>query len=133
MQKSAQKSSRIIAVFQNSIFSFELEREATFAQLAERLGNLGEAHGGLPLSVDVRVAGRLVALEQRQSGLSLRSPRSTLARRHEARCRRATASGEYRAATAFFFNLARTRGYAEWLLGPRLSPMRVILRQLPTI
>jgi len=72
MQKSAQKSNRVTAVFQNSIFSFDLAREATFAQLAGRLGNLGEAHGGLPLSVDVRVAGRPVALERRQSGLSLR-------------------------------------------------------------
>jgi hypothetical protein len=33
----------------------DLARGATFAQLAERLGRLGEAHGGLPLSVELRV------------------------------------------------------------------------------
>jgi hypothetical protein len=31
-----------------------MARGATFAQLAERLGRLGEAHGG-PLSVELRV------------------------------------------------------------------------------
>ena len=39
----------------DSKLCFELARGATFAQLAERLGSLGDAHGGLPLSGDVRV------------------------------------------------------------------------------
>jgi hypothetical protein len=55
MNKTAQKPNRVTAVFQNSRLSFGLARGATLAQLAERLGRLGEAHGGLPLSVDVRV------------------------------------------------------------------------------
>jgi hypothetical protein len=55
MQRNAQKPNRVTAIFQDARLSFDLAREATFAQLAERLGTLGEAHGGLPLSVDVRV------------------------------------------------------------------------------
>ena len=55
MKESAQKPSRVTAVFQISKLSFDLARGATFAQLADHLGRLGETHGGLPLSVDVRV------------------------------------------------------------------------------
>lgn len=55
MNKTTQKLNRVTAVFQDSRLAFDLARGATFAQLAERLGRLGEAHGGLPLSVDVRV------------------------------------------------------------------------------
>jgi hypothetical protein len=55
MSNSAQKPNRVTAVFQNSRLSFDLARGATLAQLAERLGRLGEAHGGLPLSVELRV------------------------------------------------------------------------------
>ena len=55
MNKGAQKPNRVTAVFQHSRLSFDLARGATFAQLAERLGRLGEAHGGLPLSVELRV------------------------------------------------------------------------------
>ena len=55
MSSSAQKPNRVTAVFQNSRLSFNLARGATLAQLAERLGRLGEAHGGLPLSVELRV------------------------------------------------------------------------------
>ena len=53
--KTAQKPNRVIAVFHDTSLSFELARGATFAQLAEQLGRLGESHGSLPLSVDVRV------------------------------------------------------------------------------
>ncbi len=55
MNNSVQRPTRVTAVFQGSRLSFDLARGATFAQLAERLARLGEAHGGLPLSVDVRV------------------------------------------------------------------------------
>ena len=55
MNKGAQKLNRVTAIFQDSRLSFNLARGATFAQLAERLGRLGEAHGGLPLSVELRV------------------------------------------------------------------------------
>ena len=55
MNKTAQQPNRVTAVFQNSRLSFDLARGATLAQLAERLGRLGEANGGLPLSVELRV------------------------------------------------------------------------------
>jgi hypothetical protein len=55
MNEAAQKPNRVTAIFQGSRLSFDLARGATFAQLAERLGKLGEGRGGLPLSVDVRV------------------------------------------------------------------------------
>jgi hypothetical protein len=55
MNNSAQKPNRVTAVFQDSRLSFDLAHGATLAQLAERLGRLGEAHGGLPLSVELRV------------------------------------------------------------------------------
>jgi hypothetical protein len=55
MNKTLQKPNRVTAVFQNSRLSFDLARGATLAQLAERLGRLGEAHGGLPVSVELRV------------------------------------------------------------------------------
>jgi hypothetical protein len=35
--------------------SFDLARGVTFAQLAEQLATFGEVHGGLPLSVQIRV------------------------------------------------------------------------------
>jgi len=54
--ETAQPPNRVTAVFQDAALSFEMAREATFAQLAEQLGLLGEIHGGLPLSVDIRVA-----------------------------------------------------------------------------
>jgi hypothetical protein len=53
--KPSQSNNRVTAIFQHAKLSFDIEREATLAQLAERLSMLGELHGGLPLSVDVRV------------------------------------------------------------------------------
>jgi hypothetical protein len=50
------KPNRVPAEFQHAKLSFEISRDETLAQLAERLCLLGEIHGGLPLSVDVRVA-----------------------------------------------------------------------------
>jgi hypothetical protein len=55
MGKSAQKPNRVTAIFQDSRLSFDFARGATLAQLAERLCRLGETHGGLPLSVELRV------------------------------------------------------------------------------
>jgi hypothetical protein len=54
--KPSQTTNRVTAIFQHAKLSFDIEPEATLAQLAERLSMLGEIHGGLPLSVDVRVA-----------------------------------------------------------------------------
>lgn len=55
-QEIAQRAHRVTAVFQNAQLSFDIARRATLAQLVERLSVLGEAHDGLPLSVDVRIA-----------------------------------------------------------------------------
>lgn len=49
------KPNRVTAEFQHARLSFEISRHATLAQLAERLCMLGEIHGGLPLSVELRV------------------------------------------------------------------------------
>jgi hypothetical protein len=54
--KPAEQPNRVTAIFQHTRLSFDIAREATLAQLAEQLSMLGEIHGGLPLSVDVRVA-----------------------------------------------------------------------------
>jgi hypothetical protein len=45
-----------MAIFQNAELSFEIARRATLAELVEQLCLIGEAHGGLPLSVDIRIA-----------------------------------------------------------------------------
>ena len=52
----AQRPHRVTAVFQHTQLSFDISRGASLAQLVEQLSVLGEAHGGLPLSVDVRIA-----------------------------------------------------------------------------
>jgi hypothetical protein len=54
--KPGRRPNRVTAVFQNAAFTFNVARETTLAQLAEQLSALSEVHGGLPLSVDVRVA-----------------------------------------------------------------------------
>jgi hypothetical protein len=52
----AQRPHRVTAIFQDVELSFDMTRAATLAELAEQLSLLGEFHGGLPLSVDVRIA-----------------------------------------------------------------------------
>ena len=52
----AQRPHRVMAIFQNAELSFEIARRATLAELVEQLCLIGEAHGGLPLSVDIRIA-----------------------------------------------------------------------------
>lgn len=54
--KSGARPNRVTAVFQNGALTFKVGRDTTLAQLAEKLGALSEIHGGLPLSVDIRVA-----------------------------------------------------------------------------
>jgi len=54
--EKAPRPHRVTAVFQDTQLSFDIARRVTFAQLVEQLSLLGEAHGGLPLSVDVRIA-----------------------------------------------------------------------------
>ena len=46
---------RVMAIFEEAAFAFDLPQEATFAELAEELGALGERWGGRPLYVDVRL------------------------------------------------------------------------------
>jgi hypothetical protein len=55
MDKAKEQPSRVMAIFQGAALAFNLPREATLAQLAEELGELGELYGGLPLYVDVRL------------------------------------------------------------------------------
>ena len=55
-RKIAQRPQRVTAVFQDAQLSFDISRGASLAQLVEQLSVLGEAHGGLPMSVDVRIA-----------------------------------------------------------------------------
>jgi hypothetical protein len=54
-QDSLSRPHRVTAVFRDAALSFEMGGGATLAQLAEQLGKLGEVHGGLPLSVAIRV------------------------------------------------------------------------------
>jgi hypothetical protein len=46
---------RVIAMFQSSAHSIDLPQNATFADLADRLADLGEWHDGALISVDVTV------------------------------------------------------------------------------
>ena len=52
-----QRAHRVTAIFHDAELSFDLARDATLAKLAEQLSILGERHGGLPLAVNVRLAG----------------------------------------------------------------------------
>jgi hypothetical protein len=55
IHQPAQKSNKVTAIFENAKLSFEMACGTTLAQLVEELSILGTVHGGLPLSVDVRV------------------------------------------------------------------------------
>jgi hypothetical protein len=54
--KSGARPKRVTAIFEDAALSFNVGHDTTLAQLAEKLGALSEIHGGLPLSVNVRVA-----------------------------------------------------------------------------
>ena len=54
--EKAERPHRVTVAFQDTRLSFDISRRATLAQLLEQLSVLGEAHGGLPLLVDVRIA-----------------------------------------------------------------------------
>ena len=53
---ATEQPSRVTAVFETAALAFNLPRDATLAQLAEELAELGELCGGKPLYVDVRFA-----------------------------------------------------------------------------
>jgi hypothetical protein len=51
-----QRPHRVKAVFQATQLSFDISHGASWGQLVEQPAVLRQAHGGLPLSVDVRIA-----------------------------------------------------------------------------
>jgi len=51
-----QRPHRVTAVFEATPLSFGISHGASWGQLLEQPAVLREAHGGLPLSVDVRFA-----------------------------------------------------------------------------
>jgi hypothetical protein len=55
-EKMSRETNSVAAVFKDVALFFDLSRRTTLAQLAERLGSLGEIHGELLLPVHVRVA-----------------------------------------------------------------------------
>jgi len=64
MRKPAStQSNRAKATFKDfTILAFDLGRDTTFGQLAEKIGNMARFHGGLFVPVQVRLAvGRRVA------------------------------------------------------------------------
>jgi hypothetical protein len=58
VDKTALQPNRVTAMFRGTALSFDVTGDTTLAQLAERLGALGEIHGGLLLPVNVRVPGK---------------------------------------------------------------------------
>ena len=51
------RSNRVRAVFKDTtILAFDLSRDTTLGQLAEKIGNLAQFHGGLFVPVHVRMA-----------------------------------------------------------------------------
>ena len=50
-----QPRSRVIAVFESSVFSFELSPAATLEDLAGRLADFNRKHDGALIRVDVRL------------------------------------------------------------------------------
>jgi hypothetical protein len=55
-KKTGARPNRVTAIFENAALTFNVRRDTTLAQIAEKLSALSEIHGGLPLSVNVRVA-----------------------------------------------------------------------------
>jgi hypothetical protein len=51
-----QRPRRVTTVFQATQLSFDISHGASWGQLLGQPAVLREAHGGLPLSVDVRIA-----------------------------------------------------------------------------
>jgi hypothetical protein len=58
MQNSSTEGRRpncVRATFKGGMSNFLLAYDATFADLAERLGNLAEGHHGRPIAIEVRL------------------------------------------------------------------------------
>jgi hypothetical protein len=56
MNKQYPAANRVVALYADCALSFSLPKTATFEQLAERLAELGDRHGGSPVMVGIRVA-----------------------------------------------------------------------------
>ena len=55
VHRSEAQPSLVTAVFQDTSMSFEMPAGATLEDLADYLADLGEAHGGSPIAVDVQL------------------------------------------------------------------------------
>jgi hypothetical protein len=55
IHRSEAHPSLVTAVFQDAAMRFELPAGATLEELAEHLADLGELHGGSPITVDVQL------------------------------------------------------------------------------
>jgi hypothetical protein len=49
-------SNSVVALFPDGLLAFEMPRGTTFAELAERIGHLGDAMHEVPISIAVRTA-----------------------------------------------------------------------------
>jgi hypothetical protein len=49
--EAATQTNRVMALFADSALSFDLSRNATFADLADRLDRLGKQHIGAPTAI----------------------------------------------------------------------------------
>ena len=54
----AQQSNSVIAMFDDGLSTFLLSCDATFEDLAARLGHLAERHHGQPLAINVKLGSR---------------------------------------------------------------------------
>jgi hypothetical protein len=50
------ESNSVVALFPDGLLAFEMPRGATFADLAERIGHIGDAMHEVPISIAVRTA-----------------------------------------------------------------------------
>ena len=48
----------VMATFEDGLSTFLMSSDATFADLAGRLGQLAEAHHGKPIAINVRLGSR---------------------------------------------------------------------------
>jgi hypothetical protein len=54
----ARRPNSVVAAFENSLSTFLLSCDATFEDLARRLGQLAEQHQGEPIAVKVKLGSR---------------------------------------------------------------------------
>ena len=54
----AQQPNSVIAMFEDGLSTFSLSCDATFEDLAGRLGHLAERHDGKPIAINVKLGSR---------------------------------------------------------------------------